>query len=63
MTSNNNLISNNKILITPKPYNYYFIHNYKTSGTSIYHQLPQDYNNLYYGLRSFENLVVNLDYC
>jgi hypothetical protein len=35
-------------------YDFFFIHGYKTMGTTIYAQLPNDYNKKYYGKRTID---------
>jgi hypothetical protein len=36
---------------------YYFIHNYKTAGTTIISQLDDNYKNRYYGFKTFREYV------
>jgi hypothetical protein len=38
-------------------YNFFFIHNYKVLGTTIYSQLPHSYNKLLYGLRTPNDVI------
>lgn len=38
-------------------YQFYFIHNYKTLGTTIYSQLPRKYKDIYYGYRTIKNII------
>ena len=35
----------------------YFIHNYKTIGTTIYSQLPGKYKDIYYGYRTIKSII------
>ena len=38
-------------------YQFYFIHNYKTLGTTIYSQLPRKYKDIYYGHTTIKNII------
>lgn len=38
-------------------YQFYFIHNYKTLGTTIYSQLPRKYKDIYYGYRTIKSII------
>ena len=38
-------------------YQFYFIHNYKTLGTTIYSQLPRKYKDIYYGHKTIKNII------
>ena len=43
-------------------YKFYFIHNYKTAGTTIYKQLPESYNNIFYGQRTLNSKKESRNY-
>lgn len=38
-------------------FDFYFIHNYKTSGTTIFNQLDNEYKKRYYGLMTFNDYI------
>jgi len=38
-------------------HNFFFIHNYKVLGTTIYSQLPESYNKLLYGHRTLNDIM------
>ena len=63
------MIKNKSHLDNEIKFNYFFIHNYKTLGTTIYSQLPKEYNDLYYGFRNLKdveiknpNIILNPNY-
>jgi hypothetical protein len=38
-------------------FDFYFIHNYKTSGTTIFNQLDNEYKKRYYGRMTFNDYI------
>jgi len=45
---------NNEHFYINDEYDFFFIHGYKTMGTTIYHQLPDNYKNKYYGEKTID---------